>query len=103
MTTHTGKPESVSTRDTAGTALLSLADLGTGQTGIVRRVEGGRGLIHRLAELGLLPGTPVRVVRGGGPVILDVRGHKLLLGRGMVSHVRVDVCGANADASGAST
>jgi ferrous iron transport protein A len=56
----------------------------------VKTIEGGRGLVQRLAEMGVLAGTELRVVRGGGPVIVDVRGHRLILGRGMAERIGVE-------------
>ena len=51
---------------------------------------GGRGLRHRLAEMGLVPGEKMEVLnRGRGPFIVSVKGTRLLLGRGMADRVLV--------------
>ena len=56
-------------------------------------VHGGRLLNHRLAELGLTPGTTLRVVQdSGGPLLLAVRDSRLALGRGMARKVEVTAC-----------
>jgi len=69
--------------------LVPLSMLRVGQRGIVREVRGGRGFVQRLAAMGVLPGREVGVVRSGGPVIVDVLGHRLVLGRGMVHRVMI--------------
>jgi ferrous iron transport protein A len=58
----------------------SLADLAVGQGGTIARVDGPRAFRRRLMELGLVPGTPVRVVNVaplGDPLELEVRGSRL--------------------------
>ena len=62
-----------------------------GQQVVLAEIRGGRRLRHRLAEMGLMPGTPFRVVATGraGPVIIDLRDSRLVLGRGMVHRVFV--------------
>jgi ferrous iron transport protein A len=63
---------------------LSLANLKPGECGTVMRLNGlfcGR---LRLLEMGLTPGTHVRMVRAaafGGPVDIEVRGYQLSLRR----------------------
>jgi Fe2+ transport system protein FeoA len=71
---------------------LSLADLSQGQKGIVAFALGGHGLVRRLAEMGLTPGTEVMIVRSApfhGPIEVSVRGVSLALGRGVASKVFV--------------
>ena len=73
----------------------SLAELREGEKGIVRFAFGGHGLVTRLAELGLTPGTEVTLVRGApfhGPVEVSVRGVSLALGYGVASKVFVRRC-----------
>jgi len=60
---------------------------------IVRGVVAGYGLARRLADMGIVPGTVVRVVRQNammGPVEIEVRGTRLLLGRGVAAKVLVE-------------
>ena len=50
----------------------------------------GRGLTHRLAEMGLTPGEKLEVInRGPGPFIVLVKGVRFVLGRGMVHRIMV--------------
>lgn len=54
-------------------------------------VHGGRRLVHRLAEMGLARGAHFEVVRTGpiGPVIISLKGTRLMLGRGLVGRILV--------------
>lgn len=57
-------------------------------------VHGGQSLQARLAVMGLVPGERLLVVRNRfpGPLILEVKGTRLLLGAGMASRIRVEPC-----------
>jgi Fe2+ transport system protein FeoA len=51
-----------------------------------------RGFVKRLTDLGLTPGTPLRVVKAApfrGPIEIVVRGSRLALGRGMAERILV--------------
>ncbi len=57
-------------------------------------VRGGTMACRRLLDMGLCPGTRVRVVNAApfrGPVEVSVRETTLALGRGLASHVFVEV------------
>lgn len=57
----------------------------------MRSIAGGRSLLARTLALGLVPGTPVLLLRAfGGPVIIAVRGSRLALGRAMARRVWVE-------------
>jgi len=71
----------------------SLGTLPVGACGVVRRVGCDRPVARRLMEMGLLPGTEVRVIRIaplGDPLELRVRGYALSIRRAEASHVEVD-------------
>lgn len=72
---------------------MPLMNLKSGQQGILKEINWGDKLKHKLQEMGLTPGTPVSMITNGkrGPVILDVRGSRLALGRGIVSKINVDM------------
>ena len=60
--------------------MVRLIDLPDGLERRLVRIEGDRAFRRRLMELGLLPGTPVRVVRRaeiGGVLELEVRRARL--------------------------
>ncbi len=71
---------------------LSLIELEDGQTGIIVSVVGGKNLTKRLADLGLVSGTEIKVIRRAlfsGPVQVEVSGSRLVLGRGLASKIMV--------------
>lgn len=71
---------------------MPLALLRPGNSATVTAVRGGRGFNRRLASMGILPGVQVRMVSGafGGPVIIEVRGSRVVVGRGMAHRVVVE-------------
>ncbi|BAD84904.1 iron(II) transport protein A [Thermococcus kodakarensis KOD1] len=75
--------------------MMPLAFVEEGRRAVIRGIAGGRGVIHRLAELGLSPGTEVVVVRNqmAGPMMVTVRGTQLALGRGLAMKIQVEVIG----------
>ena len=73
-----------------GSVALSMIPQGAVVT--VKQIVAGRGLRRHLANLGLLPGVRLEVLRGSmhGPVIVRVKGSKVMLGRGMAHGILVD-------------
>jgi DtxR family transcriptional regulator, Mn-dependent transcriptional regulator len=69
---------------------LTMASIG--QEVCLADVTGSRELQHRLAEMGLTPGSKFTVVNKGnpGPFIVSVKGSKLMLGRGTVHRVMIN-------------
>ena len=48
---------------------------------------------RRLAQLGFLPGNKVRIIRSApfhGPLLLEVEGSEIVLGRGIAAHILVE-------------
>jgi len=71
---------------------VSLAELREGEKCTVVLALGGHGMVRRLAEMGLTPGTELRLVRSApmhGPIEVSVRGVSLALGRGIARRVLV--------------
>lgn len=69
---------------------LSQAEIGAPLE--VVEILNARGVAQRLRPMGLAPGDPIRVVRGApfwGPIIVEVPGRVLALGRGVARHVLV--------------
>ena len=62
-----------------------------GQEVILAEVRGGRGFTHRLAEMGLTPGTRFRIQNKGrpGPFIITVRDARMVLGHGAIHRIFV--------------
>jgi len=72
---------------------LTLAEMKTGQTGIVVRVLGGHGLIGRLDALGIRPGRKVTKLGSTlfrGPVMLKVDSTQVAVGFGMARKIIVE-------------
>lgn len=74
--------------------LRRLGDLGVGQACIVRRLHLTRPLARRLFEMGLLPGTLVRIERVaplGDPLELRLRHYSLSIRRQEALQIEVDL------------
>jgi ferrous iron transport protein A len=68
-----------------------LSMVGAGETVRVVKVNAGRSLNSRLAAMGLVHNTKVRVVSNShpGPFIVTVKDSKVMLGRGMAHKIMV--------------
>ncbi|MEM3733251.1 MAG: FeoA family protein, partial [Candidatus Bathyarchaeia archaeon] len=69
-----------------------LTTLKEGEKAIIVYALGGKGLIKRLSEMGLTPGTEILIRRTApfyGPIQISVRGVSLALGRGIASRIFV--------------
>lgn len=55
-------------------------------------MQGGHGFLSRLASLGFTPGADLRVVQnyGHGPIIVNLRGTRVALGRGEAEKILVE-------------
>ncbi len=75
--------------------VMPLTAAQAGQQVLFLRVEGGRQLCHRLAEMGLTPGVRFEVIARGfpGPFVVSLRGTRFMLGRGVVNRIYVRPCG----------
>ncbi len=72
---------------------MSLADMKEGESGRVVFVRGDHKVMRRLLDMGITPGTTVRVLKIaplGGPVEISVRGSSIALGRSIASNIFVD-------------
>jgi len=73
--------------------VIGLNQLRPGQSGVVRGVAGGFGIVRRLESLGLRPGKVVTKISSqflAGPVTVMVDGRQLAIGRGMAAKVQVE-------------
>lgn len=69
----------------------SLNSLKPDEYGKIKEICGGCGAKKRLYELGLHKGAIVKVVKNDfGPLILNISGNKLALGRGLASQVMIE-------------
>ena len=71
--------------------LMPLAMVSPGEAVEVVNIRAGLGLQRRLADMGLTPGVNIRVMNGqmSGPIIVDLRGSRLVLGHGMAQKILV--------------
>ena len=55
---------------------LPLAMINPSEEVTVAEIRGGRGLVQRLADMGLTPGTKLKVINSQmpGPILIDLRG-----------------------------
>jgi ferrous iron transport protein B len=74
---------------------MQLVELGPGKKAIIRRLDGGRAILSRLAALGFTPGAAVTVIRNSdhGPLLVSLRGSRVALGRGEAAHIFVSLTG----------
>jgi ferrous iron transport protein A len=72
--------------------MTSLAQLSPCSYARVEALPRSHGLSRRLIALGLIPGAEVYVLqnRGRGPLIVEVHGARLALGRGQAARVSVE-------------
>jgi ferrous iron transport protein B len=70
-------------------------ELQPGKKAIIRRLEGGRSVLSRLAAMGFTPGAVITVLRSSdhGPLLVSLRGSRVALGRGEAAHIFVSFAG----------
>jgi len=60
----------------------------------VLHTPSGHGCERQLAQLGILAGATLRVVRAaplGGPILVEIQGSTVAIGRGLARRVRVKI------------
>ncbi len=73
--------------------MKKLSDLKAGELGQVQRIDGSDDISQRLLEMGLTPGTQVRllgVAPLGDPLELELRGYRLSVRRSEAARVEVE-------------
>ena len=72
---------------------MRLLDSPKGELVRIIDYQGGRGVGYKLRQLGLSPGREVKVLRYaplGGPLMIDVAGRSVAMGRGIAARVTVE-------------
>ena len=72
---------------------MTLLEIPKGHTVRIVNYRGGRGVGCKLRQLGLSPGKEIKVLRYapmGGPIMIDVEGRSVAIGRGIASRVQVE-------------
>ena len=74
---------------------MQLMELQPGKKAVIRRLEGGRPILARLAAMGFTPGADITVLRASehGPLLVSLRGSRVALGRGEAASVFVSFSG----------
>ncbi len=70
----------------------TLAGLLVGESGIVKDVKGDTNITKRLMEMGIIPGTSVKVVKAapfGSPLQVKVRGYNLAIRKSEAEFVEI--------------
>ena len=77
-----------------------LSMLPVGKTARLAAVDAGRNLNSRLASMGLVPGVQIRVISNNhpGPFMINVKGTRVMLGRGMAHKIMVIEAGPDTPA-----
>lgn len=72
-------------------ATRQLASLKAGSQARLLGINGHHGVQAKMAAMGLLPGTMIEVIRASkdGPVLISVRGSRIMLGHGLADHIEV--------------
>jgi ferrous iron transport protein A len=56
-------------------------------------IQGGQGIRQRLSQMGIHPGDIITILRYGalrGPILIEVHGSQVALGRGIASRIIVE-------------
>lgn len=74
---------------------VPLSSIKAGQKVTLANIEANDSLRSRLAAMGMVPNTQIIVVSNAspGPFVVNVKGSKIALGRGMAEHVMVEQAG----------
>jgi ferrous iron transport protein A len=74
--------------------IISLVEMKTGQSGRIKQIQGGQGMIARLQALGLHPGKKViklSAIFQRGPVVLGIDRSQVALGYGQANRIFVEI------------
>ncbi len=56
------------------------------------KIDGGFGIVKRLAELGLFEGSQITVERNSiGPIVVNILNSKIAIGRGQAKKIEIEV------------
>ena len=70
---------------------MPLSSIQTGQDVIIESIQFDTRLRRKLQDMGLTPGVRLNVVSKSllGPIVVEVRGTRVALGKGIVSNIQV--------------
>ena len=73
-------------------SLMHLTNLQANETAEIVSILGGRNASKRLSDLGLIHGTKIKLLRKapyGGPIEIQFRGTRLMIGYGLANKIQV--------------
>lgn len=73
---------------------ITLSKMQRGQSGRVVQIEGGRGMVNRLAALGIMPGKKITKISSmlmHGPVTIEVDRAQVAIGFGMAKRIIIEL------------
>lgn len=76
--------------------IISLAEMRSGQTGIVVDLAGGHGMVRRMQAMGIRAGVPITKRAAQpfrGPICLQIGGTEVAVGFGLSRRIMVEVVG----------
>ena len=76
--------------------IVSAAELGPGQSGVVVGLSGGHGMVRRMEAMGIRPGVPITKLSTQpfrGPISLQVGAMQVAVGYGLARRIMVEVPG----------
>jgi ferrous iron transport protein A len=74
--------------------IKNLKDLRAGESGKIANVEGGWGVVRRLAALGIMPGKKITKISSSfirGPITIEVNRVQIAIGFGMAKRIFIEV------------
>ncbi|MBU0486290.1 MAG: ferrous iron transport protein A [Proteobacteria bacterium] len=74
--------------------IKTLEDLKPGEGGRIAQIDGGHGMVGRLAALGIRPGRRITKLSSGfmrGPVTIEVDRAQMAIGFGMANRILVEI------------
>jgi len=71
--------------------VVPLSEVPQGSEVTVVSIEASEGLKRRLLNMGLTPGTRVKVVVSGSHIVISLRGSMITLSRGIASKIFVEL------------
>lgn len=72
--------------------MKTLSELGSGKGGVITRLDGGQSFRQRVETMGIRVGKHIKVIarQPHGPVVVDIGGCQITMGRGMASKIIVE-------------
>ncbi len=74
--------------------IKNLKDLRAGEIGKILQIDGGHGMVNRLAALDIRPGKKIKKINSSfmrGPVTIEVNRTHVAIGFGMANRILVEV------------